>query len=183
MKPLAVQLRRAAAALPLCLGVAALAQATAPAPCTAAAAQQLDFWLGTWRGTWRDGSTGQAQEAINTVSKVHGGCAVLEEFRQQGAAGLTGTSLSAFDSRAGRWQQTWVDNQGSWLVFDGALEEGEMRFSRPFVTRDQRTVHQRMRFTQVRADSFVWLWQRSLDGGNTWETTWTIQYQRLAPAR
>lgn len=162
-----------------------LAQASAPAPpvpqtpCSSAAARQLDFWLGRWQGRWIDGRSGKPQSAINTVTTSHGGCVVQEQFRQEGEQGLVGTSLSVFDTREERWRQTWVDNQGSYLDFRGGLEGGVMTLGRSFTTRDQRLVHQRMRFVDVQADRFEWQWQRSLDDGRSWETVWTIRYERL----
>jgi hypothetical protein len=36
-----------------------------------------------------------------------------------------------------------------------------------------------MVFSDIGSDSFDWRWERSLDGGETWEPLWTIDYHRL----
>jgi hypothetical protein len=37
-----------------------------------------------------------------------------------------------------------------------------------------------MVFTDIAADSFAWLWQKTEDGGQTWKTNWRIDYRRRA---
>ncbi len=149
-------------------------------PCRTAEARQLDFWVGTWRGRWID-AQGQPASASNVVRRELGGCAVHEHFRQDGPGGLEGRSLSVFDGRAQRWRQTWVDNQGGYLTLTGGLDDGVFTLGHGITTREQRQVLLRMRFVDVSAERFTWLWQRSLDGGQQWETTWTIRYERAAP--
>jgi hypothetical protein len=38
----------------------------------------------------------------------------------------------------------------------------------------------RMVFCEIEADSFRWLWERSKDGGATWDPAWEIAYTRTA---
>ncbi len=45
-------------------------------------------------------------------------------------------------------------------------------------TVDDRTVHDRMVWLDVTSDSLRWQWQRSHDGGATWDLTWEIDYRR-----
>ena len=37
---------------------------------------------------------------------------------------LRGLSVSLFNARSGKWQQTWVDNEGAYLDFVGEFKDG-----------------------------------------------------------
>ncbi len=43
---------------------------------------------------------------------------------------------------------------------------------------DGREIEKRMVFSEIEADTFDWRWERSTDGGVTWESLWTIDYRR-----
>ena len=141
----------------------------------AAAATDLDFWLGTWRGTWTRGS--DQGHAINIVTKELGGHVIVENFSAQPPEALHGLSLSVFDSAEGCWKQTWVDNTGSYLDFRGGPTGGEMHLSRELI-QDGEELLQRMIFCNIEAKRFEWLWQRSR-GNGLWETLWEISYVRM----
>ena len=46
-------------------------------------------------------------------------------------------------------------------------------------TVDDRIVHDRMVWLDVTSDSLRWQWQRSHDGGASWDLTWEIDYRRI----
>jgi hypothetical protein len=150
--------------------------APAPKPCASPESNQLDFWLGTWKGTWSQ--NGKEGSAVNTITKTHGGCVVHENFVGAGAGGLIGSSYSVFDARSKGWKQTWVDNQGGYLSLIGGTDNGAMTFGHGFTAKDGRKIQQRMRFTNVKADSFDWYWESSPDEGKTWKVQWLINYVR-----
>ena len=154
------------------------AYAQAPRPCDTPESHQLDFWLGTWDLTYTQ--NGQQAKSHNHISKILDGCVVLEEFSGAPGVALEGRSVSMFDRATRRWKQTWVDNSGSYLDFEGeAAAGGGMVFAREF-TRNGQRVMQRMVFDEVKPDSLHWRWERSLDGGATWSTQWDIRYERTA---
>jgi hypothetical protein len=39
-------------------------------------------------------------------------------------------------------------------------------------------IMQRMRFFDIKEDSMNWAWERSGDGGKSWQTNWLIHYKR-----
>jgi hypothetical protein len=154
--------------------------AAAQTPCASPEARQLDFWLGEWELTWEGGS------GTNHITRLFDDCAVEENFAGEMPWGtFHGRSLSVYDARRGVWRQTWVDNQGSYLAFEGGLgEDGIVRLlGEPGVAPDGRAVVQRMSWTEVTEDSLVWRWERSFDEGETWEATWVIDYERSARER
>jgi hypothetical protein len=144
-------------------------------PCAGEQSGQFDFWLGEWDVTWEGGS------GTNQVSRTLDGCVIEENFAGELPSGmLLGHSVTAFDRTAERWRQTWVDNQGGYLLFSGGVDdEGIMRlYGSPRSLPDGRTRQMRMSWVDVGPDAFDWHWESSFDGGRTWEMAWEIHYTR-----
>ena len=134
----------------------------------------LDFWLGRWSVSWADGG-----EGTNTIRPILDGRVIEESFEgRDGSGTLLGRSLSVRDSGDGRWRQTWVDSNGSYLDFVGIDVDGGIAFQR--AAGDARL--QRMRWLNRADDTFDWHWERSSDGGGTWELVWAIAYRRIEEA-
>lgn len=148
--------------------VAHAQQAPPPVPPQAA---QFDFWLGDWDAAW-----GENLRGTNHVTK-RWDRVIMEEFDGKPGMPLVGISLSAYDTNAQRWKQTWVDNEGSYLDFTGGFEDGRMTLSR-IAHKDGKPIHQRMVWHDITPDAFTWNWERSLDEGKTWEVQWQIRYTR-----
>ncbi len=89
-----------------------------PNPCAARGQRQLDFWVGEWDLTWPGNKAGEVQHGTNSIRRVLDGCVVEENFSGEGDMHLRGKSISIFDTRAGKWKQTWVDNEGGYLDVD-----------------------------------------------------------------
>ena len=91
-------------------------------PCEGiAAARDFDFWIGQWEVRLADGTL----VGRNTVSKIDGGCTILE--RWSGAGGATGTSINYFQPSGERWHQLWVGSNGTLIDIAGGLRDGVMR--------------------------------------------------------
>ena len=104
--------------------------APAPNPCAAKQQQQLDFWVGEWDLTWPGAKPGEVQRGTNTIRRVLEGCVVEENFSGGDGCISRGQSVSIFDTRAGKWKQTWVDNEGGYLDFLGEFMDGQMILGR-----------------------------------------------------
>jgi hypothetical protein len=155
------------------LCVPAMAQQdTAPPPCSTPEAGQFDFWVGDWELTWGDSGKG-----TNKVTKVLDSCVILENFDGAPSMNFRGWSVSTYDAAAGKWKQTWVDNQGSYLDFVGGFQDGKMTLSRK-TTVEGKPALQRMVFYNITGNELDWNWERSLDDGKTWELRWQIHYRR-----
>ncbi|MCA9955727.1 MAG: hypothetical protein KC434_13450, partial [Anaerolineales bacterium] len=74
--------------------------------------RQFDFWLGEWDLTWGDDGRG-----TNVITAVLDNRVIKEEFDGTLSTPLQGLSVSTYNTQLGKWQQTWVDNQGSYLDF------------------------------------------------------------------
>jgi hypothetical protein len=151
-----------------------------PPPCTGAQHKQFDFWVGEWDLTWPGTAAGQTAHGSNSVKSTLDGCVVQENFSGLDAMPLRGISVSMFDARSGKWKQTWVDNQGGYLDFTGEFRDGQMMLQRESIKADGTKVQQRMVYKNISPDEFDWSWERSLDGGKTWQVLWPIHYKRKA---
>lgn len=143
-------------------------------PCQAPEARQFDFWLGEWDLTWGEDGRGR-----NTVTTRYDGCVIEENFDGAPSMDFKGMSVSTYNPEVKKWQQTWVDSQGNYIHLSGDFREGKMTL----VNQPPQSAGKllfRMVFYNIEADSLDWDWERSEDGGRSWELRWRIHYQRRA---
>lgn len=153
----------------------ARAQAAAKPPsCTAAEHRQFDYWIGEWEVSDPNGK----RLGENRITRIHNGCALLEEWRGNG--GVTGSSLNIYDRERGQWHQTWVDGSGGLLLLDGGIVDGAMTLQGEAVEAGppvKRSL-QRIRW-QPQPDGRVrQLWEASTDAGKTWTVAFDGWYER-----
>ncbi len=151
----------------------AIAQDNAPPPCSQPESSQFDFWLGEWRLTWSDTLTG-----TNRITKDFDGCVIREDFSTNDSIPFRGMSVSVFNAAIGKWQQTWVDNNGSYLDFTGEFADGKMVLSRKAHPKDKPAFLQRMVWSDISSNELTWSWERSDDNGRSWKSLWLINYRR-----
>ncbi|MBS1724719.1 MAG: DUF1579 family protein [Armatimonadetes bacterium] len=137
----------------------------------------LDFWVGEWtmdssqptdpktKGAW------QEKTCKNSVKSVYGDKVIQESFRGEG---LVGGSWSSYDPVGKKWRQTWVDDSGSYLLFEGGMSGAEFVLTQTNTTKGKA----RMRFANITKDSFDWFWEHSKDG-KAWNLQWHLRYHRL----
>src|SRR5881275_1582571 len=153
-------------------------QAPAQNPCAASQQKQLDFWVGEWDLTWPGQKPGEIGHGTNSIRRIMDGCVVQENFSGANSMPMRGTSVSVFDARAGKWKQTWVDNEGGYLDFIGEFKDGQMILACEARSPDGSKVLQRMVWKNVSPKELDWSWERSSDGGKTWQVLWPIHYRR-----
>jgi hypothetical protein len=132
-------------------------------------AEAFDFWLGRWEVRWGENARG-----TNEITKVLQDRVVLERFDGRPGTELVGMSVSVYDLDDALWRQTWVDSQGGYLRFRGNARDGVME-----LRGEDGGEPRRMLWRDVEHASLTWLWQRSGDGGSSWETLWELAYSRL----
>lgn len=148
------------------VGSAGLA-ADEPSPCSAPEYRQFDFWVGEWDVV--NQARPDATPARSTITVEQKGCVIREEYRTPG--GYSGTSLTFFDASAGAWHQTWIDNEGQPIFFDGDFDDGRLVVRSP----DHRY---RMIFTRLEDGSVRQQFDSSDDGGETWNVVFDGVYTR-----
>jgi hypothetical protein len=129
----------------------------------------FDFWLGSWDVRWDGG----AKTGTNEVEKVLGGKVVLEQFDGRPGIEFQGMSVSTYVEPIDRWKQTWVDSEGAYLDFVGGRVDGTMD-----LRMERGDQLYRMLWHDLATDSLTWNWERSDDGGGTWELLWQLSYSR-----
>jgi hypothetical protein len=162
--------------------------ATSPVPqsnmqqsaCAAAEQKQLDFWVGEWDLTWPGAKQNELAHGKNSIKRILDSCVVQESFSGEDSIPLRGTSVSIFDVNAGKWKQTWVDNQGAYLDFVGEFKDGRMILQREAFAKNGARTLQRMVWKNITPGEFDWSWETSRDGGKTWQVQWPIHYKRKA---
>ena len=159
-------------------GIFAQQPTTAANPCAAPQQKQFDFWVGEWDLTWPAQNGGASGQGTNSIKRVLDGCVVEENFSGDSSMPLRGTSVSTFDTRSGKWKQTWVDNQGGYLDFVGEFSNRQMILQREATRPDGTRILQRMVWKNITATEFDWSWEASVDGGKTWKVNWPIHYRR-----
>jgi hypothetical protein len=165
----------------LCASVLVCQQPATPAgvnPCNTADQKQFDFWVGEWDLTWPAAKAGNFDHGTNSVKRILDGCVVQENFSGQDAMHLRGTSVSVFDAAAGKWKQTWVDNEGGYLDFVGEFKDGQLILQREATAKDGSKFLQRMVWKNMTDRELDWSWEASRDGGKTWQVQWPIHYKR-----
>ena len=168
-------------ALTLALTWAGTLAAQQTRPCDTPEGKQFDFWLGEWELTWPaeqfGGKKGELGHGTNTITRILGDCIIQEEFRFPGGK-FDGHSVSVYNIQKKHWQQTWVDNQGGYLLFTGEFKDGKMTLRTAPFQRNGQTFISRMVFKNITYNSLDWDWQRSPDDGKTWTDQWNIHYER-----
>ncbi len=144
--------------------------------CDCTECHQLDFWVGNWKATWQD-SSGNIFEGRNSIKKILGGCVIMENFDGNPGIEYTGKSFSVYNQKTNIWQQTWVDSQGSYMLFTGGKQDNKMILSREVET-NKGKISQRMVFYNIAENSFDWNWEASTDDGMNWRLNWKIHYER-----
>lgn len=159
--------RAAIAAAVLLSSSFTLAADSPPGPCSAAEFHQFDFWAGEWSVT-----SGGKLAGENTITPIHGGCALREEWR--GAGGGTGTSLNAWDPRTKSWRQTWVSNRGVVLILEGGLDaSGRMVMTGEGSSQDGKPLKNRITWSREEGGKVRQMWEQS-DGKK-----WTVVFDGL----
>lgn len=139
----------------------------------------FDFWIGDWEASWNEnGSVKLLGE--NHLRKEYGGWVIREKFKvNEGASkGFEGGSWTVYDKQKQKWFQTWVDNNGAYMAFEGKPEGAKRIFERSTINKKGQPVIQRMVFRDITSESFTWDWESSADNGKTWNLNWQIFYKR-----
>ena len=140
-----------------------VAVSASAAPCDAPEHRQFDFWIGEWTVTNPAGRTA----GTNKITRVAGGCALLEEW--SGAGGMPGKSLNIYDASRKVWHQTWVDASGLLLQIEGKFENGSMKMG---------NATSRITWTPLEGGGVRQVWEQTSDGGKTWTVAFDGKYSK-----
>ena len=156
-----------------CIG---FSQAPKTVPCSANPVyRQFDFWLGEWEAFGPKGNKG----GDSKVERLLDSCVILENWAST-QQGYSGKSYNTFNATTGKWQQYWVDNKGGVTeYFDGHYENNNMILQTANQKQPDGTNKiMRMTFTKLSEDKVRQHGEDSMDGGQTWKTSFDLEYRR-----
>jgi hypothetical protein len=151
----------------------------------------FDFWTGMWRGRnrrLRERLAGCDEwdefEGTCVARPLLGGLGNMDEFHTDYQGGLVGLSLRFFDPVTRLWAIYWSDSRRSGLLeppvvgsFSGGI--GVFECDDTF---DGRPIVVRYRWSDITSTTARWEQSFSADGGESWETNWTVDHRRLDAA-
>lgn len=144
-------------------------------------AQQLnkntfDFWIGNWDLTWQD-TKGNKLKGNNNIVTVLDDKVIQENFVDSFNK-YKGMSLSVYNPVTKTWHQAWTDNKGGYYDFIGDFVDGNPCFKTKLIEKNDKKIIRRMVFKDLKKDRFKWIWEKTQDGGKTWDLLWEIDYVR-----
>ncbi|HVR40902.1 MAG TPA: hypothetical protein VMU84_17555 [Thermoanaerobaculia bacterium] len=141
-------------------------------PCSAAPEfRQFDFWLGEW-----DVEANGAKTARSSIQLILDDCTIYENYGTLNNA-YSGKSFSMWNASLKRWEQRYVDTQGSSSDWIGKLEGDAMVFLRTKDATSSATTN-RMTYTKEGPDKVRQKVDVSTDDGKTWSTQFDGLYVR-----
>ncbi|MEW6738142.1 MAG: tetratricopeptide repeat protein [Acidobacteriota bacterium] len=136
-------------------------------------ARQFDFWIGEWEVKTQDGRL----VGNNSVQLILGDCVIYENWT--GTGGGSGKSFNLFNQNRGKWQQTWVDSQGSIIEFvEGEYRDNAMKFRAEIRTQDGNVTLRRLTFYNLDPNRVRQYSEISRDNGKNWQTEYDFYYYR-----
>lgn len=143
----------------------------------------FDYLLGDWEFTATNKQYGEFRGYWSAV-RLDGG-QILDEYRVVGDKGETyyaTTTIRAYNSTQDRWELIGMDSDHGGGLQDfgtGKRDGAEMRIEQRFGVAGPHPSFWRIRYSNIRPDSFSWSADRSLDDGKTW----TKDFQQLEAKR
>jgi hypothetical protein len=153
---------------------------------TSTGAHDFDFFSGHWivhnrrlRKRLEACTEWEEFEATSVCHPILGGAGNQDEFLSPQRPGFVGMSLRLYDPLAQKWSIYWIDNQSVVLQppVVGAFSAGKGIFEGPDVFAGKPIL---VRYIWSRIDTPTPRWEQafSVDQGTSWETNWTMDFQR-----
>ncbi len=135
---------------------------------------ELDYTLGEWKVEVAGAL--DATGLRSRITKELSDC--LIEERIEGKDGYKAIVYSSVRRRLGIWERTFVDNRGANAILSGSSAGGQLILTGTAPSRHRRALDVRVTFTRKSDDRFVQRWERTPDGGATWNRLLVLTYRR-----
>jgi len=149
-------------------------------------ARDFDFQRGEWRVRHRVKKQDTWLEFVGTCRNrgLIDGSANVEEHTFNRSTGTTfGIALRAYNAKTWEWAIWWIDSRDPHAPLDppvkGHFEGGIGRFYSDYVA-DGKRMRVRYVWSHITANSARWEQATSSDEGATWDTNWTMEFERTA---
>ncbi len=149
----------------------------------------FDFLFGAWRvhhRIQRPAGTGQWVEFDGTCTEapLMGGAGNVEEHTFERPTGVTyGVAVRAYDPQTAEWAIWWIDSRAPHNPMDppmkGRFKNGVGTFFSES-TLDGKPIQVRFIWKNTGSSTARWEQAYSSDGGQTWQTNWSMEFKRPA---
>jgi len=148
-------------------------------------ARQFDFWVGEWdikNRMFQGEDIGWfiwPSQAI--IESAAGGDAIVEFWNSLDELhDIVGFSMRWYDEEAEEWVivLNWPQKSGSFSRMVGKFEDGVGEFYLPGFWEEKRQKGYRYTFSKATPTSLQWDQAVTEDGGETWKTTWIMEWTR-----
>lgn len=139
-------------------------------PCDTEGHRQFLFWVGAWNVYDSLGN----QIGENTIELILDNCVLSENWKS--ASGQEGKSYNSYDDKTDTWYQTWVDQSGNTIHFEGQWS-GDRLIYKSELKAEQGPYHYQMSFIPQDKGEVVQEWLVTRDFV-TWSTLFYGIYRR-----
>jgi hypothetical protein len=166
------------------------AKEATPLPILPGAKPDWDFLAGSWsvkhrrlRQRFVRNDTWEEFGGTLTNWRLLGGNGNIGDNVMEFPSGtVRGVGLRAFDSKTNQWSSWWLDSRDPSVIgapLRGSFANGVGTFSGDDAY-EGRPIKTRVVWSHITPRSARWEQSSSADGGKTWETNWTSEFQRKA---
>lgn len=148
----------------------------------------FDYLLGDWEFTAVSKGWGKGRGFWSAV-RIAEGAQVLDEYRVVSDDGQTtyyaSSTIRSYNAVLDRWELISAEEGTGLQNFGTAQKVGaEIHIEQNFGVMGDRPSILRIRYYNIKPDSFSWTADRSRDGGKTWDlNNQQIEARRIGPAR
>ena len=157
---------------------------------TESTARDFDFWMGSWNvhnRRLRKRLVGSDEwdefEATSVARPLLDGMGNEDEFRTDFYGGFIGMSFRFFDPRTKLWSIYWADTRRCGVLDPPVFGSfsGDVGVFEGADTFDERPIRVRFTWSGVTTSTPHWEQAFSDDDGETWETNWVADFERVTP--
>jgi hypothetical protein len=146
----------------------------------------FDYLLGDWQFVTNNKQYGKSNGRWNCVKLATG--QLLDEYRlvdDKGATFYVTATIRNYNAAADRWELIGMDDRNGLQDFGTGRKAGqEMHIEQRFGVAGGTPNTLRIRYYNIKPDSFSWTADQSTDGGKTWVKDFTqIEAKRIGPPR
>lgn len=148
---------------------------------------EFDYLLGDWEFTSMSKDWGKGRGYWSAV-RLAEGADILDEYRVVGDDGETyyvSATIRSYNAALDRWELISGESGKGLHDFGTGRKSGdEMHIVQTFGVMTDKPSMLRIRYYNIKPDSFSWTADRSHDNGKTWQKeNLTIEARRIGPAR
>jgi hypothetical protein len=147
---------------------------SAAGACSAPEYHALDFTIGDWAVSDSQGNAIGTSEIRSDL----GGCVVVENWVAPGGS-PSGRNLDGYNQEDKRWRRYFADTRGHAHVFEGTSNGDSIQYEGTSKGPKGEAVLNRLTIRKDGPDKMTQIWQKSSDGGKTWEPAFQGVFSRL----